>query len=496
MSDATQEKLVAALSAGEVLGIPGPVERIDTHLSHVFLSRDKAYKLKRSVRLPFVDFSLLDERRTACESELAVNKSMAGDLYESVFPITLEAEGRFALGGAGPAADWVVAMRRFDRACQFDHLARANKLTRTHVEDAARTLARFHAASRPVMSCGYGEDYHGIIQKLRQTEHHGAVRFGLQVGSRPLFGRLESELSRVMDFIEARRREGRVRRGHGDLHLRNLCLFEGAPTPFDALEFDERLATTDVVYDLAFLLMDLRHFELPGHANAAMNAYWDESGEGEIALALAPFFTGLRAAVRMAVAVEAGNLVESNQYHDLGVRLLESERPIVLAIGGLSGVGKTAVARAVAANLPGPAGARLLRTDVLRKSSANLQTAFRTDEALYEPARRAQVYRDLTAHARDAASVGASVVADATFIEEASRREIESVSSCVHGYWLDAPLAVRLARIGGRSGDASDADETVAAAQEGTPLPPKWRRINANRPVDVIAAEILGDLGR
>jgi aminoglycoside phosphotransferase family enzyme/cytidylate kinase len=491
-----QERIVAAFNQGRVAGV-GPVERVDTHLSHVFLARDRVYKLKRAVRLPFVDFSTLEQRRAACEAELAVNRRTAGDLYLGVLPVTISPDGAFALGGHGEIADWVVAMRRFDGDQQFDRLAAAKKLTVARIEETVSRIAAMHAEASVSKGMGHAADYRAIIRELRHTEEEGAQRLGLNSASSDLFARLDSELVRVGALIERRRIAGFVRRGHGDLHLRNICLFEGRPTLFDALEFDERLATTDVLYDFAFLLMDLKKVGLSDHANAAMNRYWDAAGEDEEALALLGFFSALRAAVRMAVAVAAGDLAEAQAYRVLALRLVDRSAPIVVAIGGLSGVGKTAVARALAARLPGPFGARILRTDVLRKQQLGLRETEKAPLETYTPPMRAKIYVALIARAKAALAHGASVIVDATFEIPESRKALDAVDrAALHAFWLTAPTSMRVARIVGRRGDASDADAAIAAAQrEPKTLVEIWRRVDAGRAVEAIIEDIAKDLG-
>ena len=493
----SQRELVTAFTAGLVAGAPAPITRIDTHLSHVFLTGEVALKLKRALRLPFVDFESRDARRAACEAELVVNRPLAGRLYLDVRPVTRSAQGGFQIGGAGPVVDWIVAMRRFDQAQQFDRLARAGALTQDNVEGAVDRLVEAHAAASPNREAGHAADYRNVIHGLRKTEEHGAAKLGLQAESPILFGRLDVELTNVSALIEERSQEGKVRRGHGDLHLRNICLFEGRPTLFDALEFDSRLATTDVIHDLAFLLMDLRRVGLAGHANAAMNRYWDATGESETALKLLPFFMALRSAVRMAVAMEAGDLSEAQGYRALALRLIDRRPPMLLAIAGLSGSGKSAVAKALAPHLPAPAGARLLRTDMLRKRRANFPPDKEAGEDTYSVEQRLKVYREMTERAAAAVNAGASAVVDATFLIDSTRDLILDAARGVrfHAYWLDVPLAVRVARVSKRIGDVSDADIAVAAAQEEPrSLSGPWRRVNADRPLDEIVAEIARDL--
>ncbi len=188
---------------------------------------------------------------------------------------------------------------------QFDEPARAGRLTPGLLEKTADVIAAAHGALAPVLTAGHAADYRAIVRGLCETETDGAARLGLHIGDPALFDALDAELAHVDALLERRRRQGKVRRAHGDLHLRNMCVFEGEPTLFDALEFDERMATADVLYDLAFLLMDLRAIGMGQGASLVMNRYWDAAREEEEALKLLPFFMGLRAGVRMAVAVAA-----------------------------------------------------------------------------------------------------------------------------------------------------------------------------------------------
>lgn len=297
-------------------------------------------------------------------------------------------------------------------------------------------------------------------------------------------------------LITRRRSAGKVRRTHGDLHLRNICLFEGEVIAFDAIEFDECLATTDVLYDLAFLVMDLRHVGLKVHANAAVNRYWDESNEDEEALALLPFFMALRAAVRMSVALEAGEAEAAEDYLRLGMGLLETHARPVVAIGGLSGSGKSTLARALAPHMPGPAGARILRTDVLRKRLLDVAATSYAGAQAYTSAAREETYRHLIQKGLEAES-GASVILDATFQSAASRRlALVAFGERLHRYWLCASRSTRLARVASRADDVSDADVAVAAKQhEPAILEPGLRQLDADKPLTENVAAICSDLG-
>jgi predicted kinase len=308
-------------------------------------------------------------------------------------------------------------------------------------------------------------------------------------------------------LIEARREAGWVRRGHGDLHLRNICLFHDRVTPFDALEFDPALSTSDVIYDVAFLFMDLRARGLDGLANLAMNRYWDVSGQPEDALALLPLFMALRATVRLAVAVEAGDLVQAARYRKLGLEILQPATPRLLAIGGLSGTGKSTLAKAMAPEIPGPCGGRLLRTDVIRKRLAGLAPRDRLAADAYDDAARATIYRVLAQRAQTALGAGSSVLADATFREDPLRAAIEGAARGYPflGLWLHAPPEVRVARVVRRRDDASDATTKVALEQvEPDKLGQAWRTLDASRTIYALANDVRrllapqapGDSGR
>lgn len=488
------DRLARLIEDGGMEGATGAVQRFETHLSHVILAGDRAFKLKKPVRMPFVDFSTLERRHAACLNEVEVNRRMGSPLYLGVVALTEQDDGSLALDGDGKTVEWAVMLRRFESAQQFDVLAEAGNLDDELALRTADRIAGMHAGLEPIRTSGHVADYRKVIRDLRATEAEGAARLGLSIGEPSPYDALDRALARVDPLIEERRAAGKVRRTHGDLHLRNICLFEGEVTPFDALEFDERLATTDVLYDLAFLLMDLRAAGLTRQGNIVMNRYWDSAREDEEALAVLPFFMALRAAVRMAVAVEAGNLAVAQTYRALCLDILARERPVLVAIGGLSGSGKSTIARELAPQLPGPAGARLLRSDVIRKQAMTLAPELaRAETSAYAPERRAQTYRELGEHAVKAVSAGASVIADATFGVSSARETLTRVkgASC-HAFWLHLPLAARLARISGRGKDASDADVSVAIKQvEPCNLGDEWQVLDASGKIETVVRKIL-----
>jgi aminoglycoside phosphotransferase family enzyme/predicted kinase len=497
-AEAQQDVVVRALASGAATGDAGPLERIDTHMSHLFLGPERVYKLLRQRRHPFADMTSLAARRRACDAALTVNRALAPGLYECVAPVTRDPQGEIRVGGDGEPLDWVVVLHRFPAGALLDEIARAGRLTPEMIAEAVDAVAAFHARQPPCRDAGSAEDWRGIVQGLRRTEAGGAGRMGVAPAGADLFAALDREITRLTPLIEARTAAGWTRRGHGDLHLKNICLFEGRVTPFDALEFDEDLATADVIYDLAFLLMDLRARGLAGLANLAMNRYWDAARQPEPALALLPLCMALRAAVRMAVAAEAGDPAEVARYHALGLDLLRPVPPRLLAIGGLSGTGKSTLARAVAADLPGVCGARILRTDTLRKAAAGVAPTDRLPDDFYSPEARAATYGLLAGRVREALAAGASVIADATFREASARVAIDAVADEADSLrvWLQAPADLRAERVAGRRDDASDMTAAMARTQtEPEGLGPAWRLVAARGPTEDLAREVLSLLG-
>ncbi len=470
------------------------VERIETHASVVFLVGERAYKLKRAVRLPYLDYSTLSRREQYCRAELALNRRTAPELYRRVRSITRGGEGRLAFDGTGPVVEWVLELKRFDQETLFDRLAAAHRLTPELMRDLADAVAAFHAAAEIVPEQGgrggLAATIAGTTTDLARAEPPFAAATVAELHSA-----YEARLAGLGDLLERRRREGRVRRCHGDLHLGNICLVDGRPTLFDAIEFSDAFAAIDVLYDFAFLVMDLIHRDLGDLANAVFNRYLDRSGEGD-GLAALPLFLSLRAAIRADVRAtaartvaperRAGAAAEAASYLALAGRLLQAAPPRLIAVGGLSGSGKSSVARGIAANFRPAPGARIIRTDVLRKRLAGVAPETPLAAESYSLAANERVYAALYAEAAATLAAGYTAIADAAFLRAGERERIAGVAAAAGapftGLWLEAPAAVLDERIGQRHGDASDADRRVLERQLTLDLGAvDWVRLDSSR---------------
>jgi predicted kinase len=299
-------------------------------------------------------------------------------------------------------------------------------------------------------------------------------------------------LDRIAPFLADRARAGFVRRAHGDLHLGNLCLWQAKPVPFDALEFDEAMATIDLGYDLAFLLMDLDQRVDRHAANRVLNRYVARTGDAALTRGL-PVFLSLRAMIRAHVEAKRGNHAPAAGYLDAATAYLRPSPTIAVAIGGLPGSGKSTLARAMAPELGRAPGALVLRSDDIRKRLHGVAPEDRLPQSAYGEAASNAVFTALADLAHTTLAGGHAIVADATFIDTADRAKVEQAAMAggvrFVGLWLEAPLAELEARISGRTRDASDATvEVLHKASRADPGPGNWIAIDAGN-ADVALAQ-------
>jgi uncharacterized protein len=485
------------------------VRRIDTHAASVFLAGNRALKVKRAVRFSFLDYSTLEKRKAACEAELAVNASYAPEIYRGILAITREADGALAIQGNGTPVEWAVDMRRFDETRTLDNLAAA--IDESLAEALGRAVAAAHAQS-PVVEAG------PWIEALKSYLDQNLSAFR---GSPALFEpdavieldrQARDAYARIGPLLLARGRIGRLRRCHGDLHLGNIALIDGRPVLFDAVEFDPLIATGDVLYDLAFLLMDLCNRDRVDAANIVLNRYLIETRciEDLDGLAALPFFLALRAAIRAKVTAARLNRAAANErpaiaqsarrYFALSWRAIAPPKPGFIALGGLSGTGKTRLARKLAPHIPPLPGAVILRSDIERKALFGAAETDKLPESAYTPEVTRRVYATLNDKARRIVSAGHSAIVDAVFANRYERDGVaamaKSIGAGLQAVFLTASLDARLARLRRRSNDASDADEAVARAQERFELDHlEWERIDASGSVEETLARALDVLG-
>ena len=471
------------------------VERVETHGALVFLAGDEALKIKRAVRYDYMDLSTPERRHAMLARELELNRPAAPEIYRDLVAITREGAG-LALGGTGEPVEWALRMWRFPAGDELEAVAARGGLDDRLAADLGHAVGAYHRAAP-----GRAADGAALIGEI--LDELGRV-FGAmpRVLEAPRIARFDEAaramLARVGPLLTARGAGGHVRRCHGDLHLRNLVLIGGRPVPFDALEFDERLGTCDVLYDLAFLLMDLDHRGLRRAANITLAAWLrDADGAEDAGLAALPLFLAVRAAIRAMVLVQTdaakGTVgvsdAEARRYLEEAVAALSPPPARLVAVGGLSGSGKTVLARGLAPRLGLAPGAVHLRSDLERPGPPGT--------ADYSAAGRAAVYDRMLARAETMLAAGWPVLLDATFLDPADRARAEALATRAGvdfvGLWLTAPAACLLARVAARRGDASEADEAVVRAQLArAPSGGGWRALDASGPPETVLHAALG----
>lgn len=508
-----QSEVIAFLSRPDTWGLPGSsvsssvgnsVKRVETHASVVFLAGERAFKLKRSVRFPYLDFSTAAKRRRFCEAEVSINQRTAPDLYRGVIPVVRRNDGTLTLDGPGTPVDWVIEMIRFDEDALFTKLAANGRLDRFAMECLADAVAEFHATAERETSSGGAAGIAAILASNAACFRDTPADLLDRDASEALVTESEAALARVTDLLNRRRETGLVRRCHGDLHLRNIVVRDGRPELFDAIEFDPALSNIDVLYDVAFLVMDL---EFRGHRSLAsvfLNRYLDDTGDAA-GLAALPLFLSMRAAIRSHVEAAAALtqsstsnaehlVVEARRYLEMARAVLAPTSPRLVAVGGLSGTGKSRLARELAPLMAAVPGARVVRTDATRKRLAGVAPTDRLSARSYTEDSSRQTYAAVLSEAEAVLAAGRPVIIDAVFAKLEERAAVAALAQAQHvpfqGLWLTADPSVMERRVSGRRHNVSDATPEVVRMQLTYDLGPiDWARLEtADEKASVLAA--------
>jgi aminoglycoside phosphotransferase family enzyme/predicted kinase len=455
------------------------------------------------VKLPYVDFSTPRLRLEACEKEVALNAVTAPGLYIGIRKIMRGKDGRLGFDEGEELVDAAVEMVRFDQGALFDRMAVDGRLTAELMTRAARMIARFHRGA-PIIHQGSGSANIAGVLRINAAGFATSRVFGADELAD--FNRaFEQKLTVHVPLLDAREAAGKVRRCHGDLHLRNICLIDGEPRLFDCIEFNDQIATVDTLYDLAFLLMDLWHRGFPEFANLVANRYLDETDDAE-GFVLLPYFMAIRAAVRAhvtATQVEESSsaltemlVAEARSYFDLARSLILMKPARLIVIGGLSGSGKTTVAEILAPQFGSPPGARIVESDRIRKAMYGVQAEERLGPDAYHPEVSHKVYGEMARRSFAILRAGGSVVADAVFDRAPNRTRIEAVAReagvpCT-AVWLDAKAPLLRRRVASRTVSPSDADLEVLSRQLASDTKGiTWQQVDADRDANEIARVIL-----
>lgn len=469
---------------------PHPVDRVElmeTHGAWVLLAGERAYKIKKPVRLPFMDFGTLALRRAACEAELRVNRRFeppdpGSRIYLAALPITGTASAPLWGGEAQDAIEWAVQMRRFPEQDRLDHVCERGELTPARVQSLSRRFAAFQAGAAvasPASGWGRPESVMGFARDNFASLHATLADATARIEA--LSEWTGTRFTQLAALIEQRIAEGRVREGHGDLHLANLVLIGDEVVPFDAIEFNDALRWIDVASDIAFTWMDLRRVAQPGLANLLLSEWLDASGDVQ-APALLPFFAVYRALVRAKVAgirsgqtgADAGAArAEAQGYIELAEGIARPPRPRLLITHGLSGSGKTWASTRWLGDEPTGRAVRL-RSDVERKRLHGLSelqsSGSGLNSGLYSPQAHGDTYASLLSRSRALLAEGWSVIVDAAFLRHAERAAFAELAQALDVPFqilaCEAPVDLLRQRIADRQARGADASEATVAVLE------------------------------
>lgn len=480
----------------ESLFDPKPDKRIETHISKIFLCGDRAFKLKKAVKLPFIDFSTLALRQDAAERELRFNRRSAPDLYLGLRGVWRDAAGRLRFDPPPGAAiiEWLVEMRRFDIEATLDRRLAHGLLTADDMDAVAAAVSDLHAKADISQRSAFATADDTARKNLVCFQRLDAAAMpAADVAA--MHAALMAEIARHADRLKQRGPDGFVRRCHGDLHLRNIAWIEGRPLLFDCLEFDDALAEIDTLYDIAFLAMDLLSVGRRDLANRALCRYLELQSD-DAGLALLPLYVSLRAGIRAHIAgLNPQEWQRGVDYLGLARQALQPARPRLVVLGGGSGTGKTLLARGLAPHLPGIAGGVVVRSDVTRKALYGVDAAQPLPKAAYETGDLTQrTYAAMLDRARAILLAGQSAVLDAVHGKPQERAAARMLAAelgvACDTLWLQASQDVQIARVSARRGDASDADADVVRKQQNFLQPPQdWPHLDAGGEASAVLAQ-------
>ncbi len=489
---------------------------VETHISWVLLTGEYAYKIKKAVDFGFLDYSTLQKRKFFCEEELRLNSRFAPDLYLDVVAINRK-DGKLRIGGDGEVIEYAVRMRQFPQAAQLDRLLDAGELEPVDILNAARQISAYHEkAEVAAVGTSFGAPDHvaapameNFLQILPRLKDPQQIK---DVETLREWSKTQTDL--LHDILTERKNLGRIRECHGDLHLSNLIRRDHRVVAFDCIEFDPDLRWTDVMCEIAFLIMDLEVRQRDDLAFQCASAYLEAGGDYD-GVRLLPYYLVYRSLVRAKVAAirMVDNALDASvreqqanrfrRHVAIAHRDSTRHRPLLLLCHGLSGSGKTWLSDKLIGNL----GAIRVRSDIERKRLYGLQTLTRSGSeiaaGIYDPEATVATYNRLEACARASLEAGLPVVVDAAFLKRAQRErfmalaeELGAARVILHCRADDHVLEARLRQRAQQRKDASEADLEVLRYQHKQYDPPQESELPDTITVDTDADIDIDNLTR
>ncbi|MFT6558251.1 AAA family ATPase [Sneathiella sp.] len=516
-----QQKLIAFLIAHPNSWDPraaatDPVEVIETHGATVLLGPTVALKIKKAVHFDHMNYSTLSQRKYFCDKEVAINQNGARGLYHGVIALYRSNE-EFSLTPSQEIVEYAVKMQRFPKGSRLDERVQTGNFPVVIQDKLSDTLASFHLKAEIIDDSAKIPTFATVIEQNFHQLDHFCPELLSQDAVDDFRENLINDADRLSPLFQKRQQDGWIRAGHGDLHLQNICVLNDQPLLFDAIEYQDDFVISDVLYDVAFLIMDLWYRDQKMPANRIFNRYlgkigWTTSVTPLEALQALPFFMSMRAGIRTHVA---GNRYRQAAQPDQKAVLSEqtkslfeaacayqrSDRPSLIAIGGYSGSGKSTLAERLAPEIGTTApGAIRLRSDVLRRQLIDWDDYSPMPQWAYTPQMSEKTYSLMARNARAILQAGHSVIVDAVLDRPTDQQQFKELAASLnvpfHGLWLSVNKDNMKDRINKRTRDASDAtvdilDKQLAAQHE---IPNSWSIIDGNGSIEkttVLAREAL-----
>jgi uncharacterized protein len=455
------------------------IELIQTHVSAVFLTGDYAYKLKKEVNFGFLDYSTLEKRKHFLEEEIKMNGVIAPELYLEVVPINQEGD-RFTLNGTGEVVEYALKMRQFPQENLLINLFEAGKLEISQMEELGKIVAQFHKEAK---TNEYISSF-GTVAKIREAFDENYQQTQGYVGR----GQTQEQLTETQaytdkffaereDLFKSRITNNKIKECHGDLHLKNICLWQDKIQLFDRIEFNEPFRFVDVMYDVAFTMMDLEAKGKPDFANAFLNTYLEQTGDYE-GLPLLPLYLSRQAYVRAKVTsfllddpnipatVKQEAQATASEYYQQAWQYTQNLQGKLIIMSGLSGSGKTTVAKTIARK----ESAIHLRSDAIRKQLAGISVEEKGSNEIYSAEMSQKTYTRLLELGIMLSKAGFTVILDAKYDRVTYREQIISAASSdnipLQIINCTAPIEVLRDRLNQRTGDISDATAELLETQQ------------------------------
>ena len=455
-----------------------PIRLLQTHVSYVLLTGDYAYKLKKPVNFGFLDYSTLEKRHHFCQEEIRLNQRAAAAVYVGVVPITQTGE-KFQIGGEGEVVEYAVQMRQFPQDALLTSLFEQGQLTESLLVDLAGAIATFH---QKAVTNDYIRSF-GEVAQIRQSIDENYEQTVSYIGG-PQTQQQFDETQQYTDrffaeqepLFQQRIQQDKIRECHGDLHLRNICLWDGNLLLFDCIEFNEPFRFVDVMFDIAYIIMDLEARQRRDLSTLFLNAYVEQTGDWE-GLQVLPLYVSRQSYVRAKVtsfllndpgipAAEKEAIAETAAlYYRLAWEVTRPQQGQIFLMSGLSGSGKTTTAR----HLAGQTGAIQIRSDAVRKHLAGIPLQQRGSDEIYTPEMTEKTYSRLLELGLTLAAAGYSVILDAKYDRQSFRQtaiaQAQAQQIPLRILHCTAPEEILRDRLNARTGDIADATAQILSQQ-------------------------------